>query len=220
MRRSTCVTWACSALASCSIVLFAGPSWSQSSSSIAGGCRGFTAAEIPLPIEYRDQSPARILAQCSTSPNEASTLIGAVGFDGPPRGFIATRSQNGTWSTPVPIGRPVAISLIPVGRSLLLTVEATLGFGTGVREDQLSLFLVADGLLRKLWEAPGYRHEDSGTKDGSGPAIRRTALGLSDGGDGTVVLDYVVFSESGRTTNATSRAPKLLSRKREILRIQ
>jgi hypothetical protein len=118
-----------------------------------------------------------------------------VGFDGPPTGLLFSIDGRGIQDNALTIGRPLSSNLQTTksGRKLL-TIEATIGTGTGVREDQLSVFQLDRDRIHKLWSGIAYRYDAIDPKTSS---VKRGTVALTESEDGKwLILDHVLIEES------------------------
>ena len=155
-----------------------------------------------IPVDLANREIANILAVCSMSRGDRTVGATGVGFDGPPVGLLFITEREKIVGNGLRIGKPISITTrtLKNGKTLL-TLEATIGTGTGVREDRFSIYSIDPGKPSLLWSGLAYRHE---FVDGETGVTLRASLSIQDGDDGkSIDIDYALVE----TREAANRMP-------------
>lgn len=152
-----------------------------------------------LPAEFQSRQPTEVIAACDSADDEQVRVVG-VAFDGPSAGVLFVIDRSGLPLTAITIGRPrsIEISRLQSGGSLII-VRATIGTGTGVRQDDFLVFHVGGAHTQLTWRGLAYYRDLSPT--GRGSIKTGTISAVEDHHDKSILIDHVVIERRVSASN-------------------
>ena len=173
------------------------------------GCTQFSFWDR-IPADLASREAANVLSVCSISVGDGKVSAAAVvGFDAPPAGLLFMSDGEGSMiGDALRVGRPVSIAVrsLKSGRALLI-LQATVGTGTGVREDTFSIYKVDHAKPTLVWSGLAYRRE---FVDGRNGVTRKASVSIEDGNDDdSIDVDHVVI-ETRESANKPGAAKPII----------